>query len=221
MQRSRQHLLGRHLFVPQLLLHNLEPQRFGQRLLRPRVHNLLLRDQRLPRLVLLPGAPVRRRARADRHGQTRRFGPPEIAVLCLQEIADLCPTFRANVQADRVRGNPFVRNNRARADHGPEENLRVLSNIGAGRCRPGHALGLVRLVARECCRRCPTKCRQRQSRESPFTRAKLRLANGRSLTNARLKGSANCIRRVRVRERAGVRLPRQSSRRPNHVRHEK
>jgi hypothetical protein len=94
-----------------------------------------------------------------RHGQTRPFGQVEIVALCQQGIADRCPTFRANVPADRVRGNPCVRNSRARAERGLARNLRALLSTAAVRCRPEHGPGRARLDVQECCRHCLTKCR--------------------------------------------------------------
>lgn len=224
MPRSRLRLPRRHPFVLPLLPRSLEPHRLGRRLLLPRAHNLQQLALRLPRREPLPRVQGHQRDRVYRPGQTCHSGLRGIAVPCQRAIADLCLTFRANVQAGRVRDSRFVRSSRAKADRGlavPEQSLRVLLSTAEGRCRPERVLDRALQGVLACCRRCRTRCRPKRSQESRSMRAGLRRASGLRLTSERLKGNASYTRRARAREPAVALLPRLSLRRPNHARRAK
>lgn len=105
--------------------------------------------------------------------------------------------------------------------HALARNLRVLSNIGVVPCQRERGRDLVRPGVRECCRPFRTKCHQRPSRESRFTREKLRRGSDLRWTSVRWKESGSYTRRVCARELAEARLLRQSLRRRNRVRHAK
>ena len=179
-------------------------------------HNLQQRDP-LPELQLrLHGLQFQRGPLCQRVATADRFRAPFQAVSApaARVLDNRCARSLAKVAGSllRVKVEDLVASadrEEAQADPGLKELEQCPAVRVPARVHPG---------ARACCRRFPTRCRPRRSRESHCTRAGRHNGSGRWSTSARWKASASCILRASVLVQAAEALRRWRQLRQSRVR---